>query len=494
MSDLYINGKWVEGEGEELRSFHPHDEEVFHRTRSATKSQVKESVSAAKNAEEKWKELSKVDRAEYLWEVYDKIKEDVDNLGKIVSKECGKEISEGKADVTEAYHMVEFAAGLGRHPNGEIIPSEIPSKDSYMRRKPVGTIGCITPWNFPVAIPVWHICIPLIFGNTIVFKPSEKTPYCGKKVAKLFDNLPDGVFNMVQGSGNPVGKEIVDNSKTNVVQFTGSAEVGWKINEKVSDDYHKSAACEMGGKNAVLVTDEADMDIALNSGIMSSYKTTGQRCVSSERLIVHSDIYEDFKDKFVKLSKQIKIGNPLDEETFMGPMIDKSQLKKFKQYNKLVREDEDTNVLLDMEELDRDSGYYVGPFVYECEWDNGKDFLTEEVFGPHVALIEYNGDIEEGIRINNDVDYGLAGAVVTEDYRQMNKYRDKAELGLAYANLPSIGAEVQLPFGGIKKSGNGKPSARGIIEFCTERTAWTVNNSKDIELAQGLSSDINLED
>ena len=494
MSDLYINGEWVEGDGEKFESSNPHNEEVLFETKKASKTQVREAVQAANEAEDKWQEKSKVERAEYLWDIYYEIKENYEELGEIVSKECGKEISEGKADATEAYHMVEFAAGLGRHPDGEAIPSEISSKDSYMMRKPVGTIGCITPWNFPIAIPVWHIAIPLVYGNTIVFKPSEETPFCGKKVAELFSELPDGVFNLVQGSGEVVGNSLVGHDGINVVQFTGSANVGWNINEKVSGDYNKSAACEMGGKNAILVTDKADMEIALNSAIMSSYKTTGQRCVSSERLIVHEDIYDEFKKKFVELSKQINIGNPLEDDTFMGPLINEAQVKKFNHYNKLVQSDNEAKVLLNMADLDRDSGHYVGPFVYEVEWLPEKKFLSEEVFGPHIALIKYSGDVENGIEINNDVEYGLAGAVITEDYRQMNKYRDKAELGLSYANLPSIGAEVQLPFGGIKKSGNGKPSARGIIEFCTERTAWTVNNSKDIELAQGLSSDIKLEE
>jgi aldehyde dehydrogenase (NAD+) len=232
---------------------------------------------------------------------------------------------------------------------------------------------------------------------------------------------------------------------------------------------------------------------------MSSFKTTGQRCVSSERLIVHEDVYDEFKRRFVDLAEDVAVGDPLDEDTFMGPVIDEGQVEKFHRYNELARE-EGANVLVDRAELDpeeipdgHEDGYWVGPFVYEVDYDPDLRCIHEEVFGPHVALIEYSGTIEDAMEIHNDVPYGLAGAIVSEDYRQINHYRDHRKAGLAYANLPCIGAEVQLPFGGVGKSGKGAPSAREAIEAVTERTAWTVNNSKDIEMAQGLSADIKTE-
>jgi aldehyde dehydrogenase (NAD+) len=268
----------------------------------------------------------------------------------------------------------------------------------------------------------------------------------------------------------------------------------------------------MGGKNAIVITENADLDIALHSAVMSSFKTTGQRCVSSERLIVHEDVYDEFKARFVDVAGSIAVGDPLEEDTFMGPVVDESQVEKFGQYNDLART-EGANVLVDREELDDEeipdvgptaaesggeasyaNGHWVGPFVYEIEYDPELRCLREEVFGPHVALVEYSGGIERAVEIHNNVDYGLAGAVISEDYRQINYFRDRAEIGLAYANLPSIGAEVQLPFGGVKKSGSGPPHARDVIEAVTERTAWTVNNDEDIEMAQGLSADITTQD
>ncbi|QLH78736.1 aldehyde dehydrogenase family protein [Halosimplex rubrum] len=494
----YVDGEWTVGESEgTFESANPATGETLGEFYRATPTDVERAVTAAEEAFEEWRRLSYIDRAEVLWEVYHELRDRTDELGEIVTRECGKEISEGRADVVEAAHMVEWAAGNARHPHGDVVPSEIAAKDAYMRRKPRGVVGCITPWNFPVAIPFWHVAVALVEGNTVVWKPAEQTPYCGQIVAEMMIDagVPPGVFNVVQGFGD-AGNAIVEDERVSTVLFTGSAEVGHKIDEKLGGVPGRDAALEMGGKNAIVVTDEADLDIALHSAVMSSFKTTGQRCVSSERIIVHTDVYDEFKARFVDLAEDVAVGDPLEEDTFMGPVVDESQVEKFGEYNDLARE-EGANVLVDREELDdseipegHQDGHWVGPFVYEVDYDPDLRCIHEEVFGPHVALIEYDGDIERAVEIHNDTDYGLAGAVVSEDYRQINYYRDHAEVGLAYGNLPSIGAEVQLPFGGVKKSGKGAPSAREVIEAVTERTAWTLNNSKDIQMAQGLSADI----
>ncbi|SEP27850.1 aldehyde dehydrogenase (NAD+), partial [Halogranum amylolyticum] len=481
----YIGGEWTDGDGSEtFESENPATGEVLGEFRRGTESDVDAALAEAEEAAEEWQALSHIDRAEYLWEIYHELRERTDELGEIVSKECGKEISEGRADVIEAYHMVEWAAGDARHPKGDVVPSEIPSKDAYMRRKPRGVVGCITPWNFPVAIPFWHMAVALVEGNTIVWKPAEQTPWCGQIIAEMFEEagIPEGVFNMVQGFGD-AGASIVEDERVDTVLFTGSAEVGHEVAEKVAQQPGKLAACEMGGKNNVVITEEADLDIAVHSALMSSFKTTGQRCVSSERLVVHEDVYDEFKERFVELAQNVSVGDPLEEDTFMGPLIEAEHKEKVTKYNQLAK-DEDVNVLVDRTELDaeeipegHEDGHWVGPFVYEADaWEDLR-CTHEEVFGPHVALLKYSGDVEEGVAIQNDTDYGLAGAIISENYRQINYYRDNAEVGLAYGNLPCIGAEVHLPFGGVKKSGNGYPSAREIIEAVTERTAWTLNNS-----------------
>jgi aldehyde dehydrogenase (NAD+) len=494
----YVEGEWVDGDGTEtFDSENPATGETLGTFRRGTETDVERAVAAAEDAAEAWRGLSYIDRAEYLWEIYHELRDRHEELGEIVTKECGKEISEGKADVTEAWHMVEWAAGDARHPHGDVVPSEIPAKDAYMRRKPRGVVGCITPWNFPVAIPFWHMAVSLVEGNTVVWKPAEQTPWCGQVIAEMFDDtgIPDGVFNMVQGFGD-AGNAIVEDDRVDTVLFTGSAEVGQQIASKVGGEPGKLAACEMGGKNGIVITENADLDVAVHSAVMSSFKTTGQRCVSSERLIVHTDVYDEFKRRFVEVAESVAVGDPLDPDTFMGPLIEADHVEKVTGYNDLARR-EDVNVLVDRTELGADEipdghedGHWVGPFVYEADAHAPLRCTHEEVFGPHVALLEYEGDIEEAVGIHNDTDYGLAGAVISEDYRQINHYRDNAEVGLAYGNLPCIGAEVQLPFGGVKKSGNGYPSAREVIEAVTERTAWTLNNSKEIEMAQGLSADI----
>lgn len=497
----YVNGEWIRSKDSNriFRNMNPSNGETISKCMDGDEETVNEAVKVAKNSFDSWKALSYIDRAEYLWDIHTKLKDNVDRLGRIVSKDCGKEISEGKADIVEAAHMVEWAAGNARHPHGEIIPSEISEKDSYMRRKPRGVTGCITPWNFPIAIPFWHMAVTLVEGNTVVWKPSEETTKCGQVIAEIMDevDIPDGVFNLVQGYGTSVGSSIVDHNDVQTVLFTGSAEVGNKIQQKVSKTSGKQVACEMGGKNGIIVTNNADIELSVKSSILSSFKTTGQRCVSSERIIVHKDVYNEFKEKFVSISNSIQVGDPLEEDTFMGPLINEEQVKKFNKYNEIA-ESEGANVLVDRsdinvpEELNND-GNWVGPYVYEIEYDSSHRCLQEEVFGPHVALIKYDGNIDKAIEIHNDTDYGLTGAIMSEDRREINKFRDNAEVGLAYANIPCIGAEVQLPFGGLKKSGNGYPSAREIIEVVTDRTAWTVNNGEDIELSQDLSSEINTE-
>jgi aldehyde dehydrogenase (NAD+) len=498
----YIDGEWVDGDGTEtFHSENPATGETLGEFQEATPGDVDRAVAAADEAFDEWRELSRIDRAEYLWDVYHELRDRTEELGEIVTRECGKEISEGKADVVEAAHMVEWAAGDARHPKGDIVPSEIPAKDAYMRRKPRGVTGCITPWNFPVAIPYWHMAIALVEGNTVVFKPAEQTPLCAQVIAEMFDDagIPDGVFNMVQGFGD-AGNAIVENDAVDTVIFTGSAEVGHLIQDTLGGVPGKRAACEMGGKNSVVITESADLDIAVHSAVMSSFKTTGQRCVSSERLIVHTDVYDEFKRRFVEVAESVAVGDPLDEETFMGPVIEPDHFEKVAAYNQLAR-DEGVNVLVDRTELadeeipaGHEDGNWIGPFVYEADPYEDLRCTHEEVFGPHVALLEYDGDIEEAVDLQNDTEYGLAGAIISEDYRQINYYRDRAEVGLAYGNLPCIGAEVQLPFGGVKKSGNGYPSAREAIEAVTDRTAWTLNNSTDIEMAQGLSADITTQD
>lgn len=491
----YIDGEWVaSASGETFESVEPADRSRTLGTfQKSTREDAEQAIQAAKDAQEEWESLSRIDRAQYLRKVFQLIDERTDELGELVSRECGKELSEGKADVVEASHMARYAFGNARQPSGEVVDSEIPAKDSYVHRHPVGVVTSITPWNFPIAIPMWHIAITLVEGNTMVFKPAEQTPKCGVKLMELFDEagLPDGVLNMITGYGEDAGAPLVEHDDVDSVLFTGSCAVGEHIQE-ITAETGKMTACEMGGKNALIITEDADMDIAVHAAIMSAFKTTGQRCVSAERLIVHEDVVDEFQDRFVSAAENITYGHPVEDDVFMGPLVDEQQREKTREWNQTVRDLDATDVLLDREDVDGDAyedGWFVGPFIYRTDYNPDLTVIHEEVFGPHCAIIPYS-DFDEALDIHNSVEYGLAGAIITEDYRKMRRYRNEAEIGLGYANLPSIGAEVHLPFGGVKRSGSGIPAGKDIIQAVTHRTAWTVNHEKEIEMAQGLNADI----
>ncbi|MBI3995667.1 MAG: aldehyde dehydrogenase family protein [Nitrospirae bacterium] len=491
----FIDGQWVDSHTHDtFESRNPADrDEVLGTFPRSNAKDVDEAVHAARKVFPAWRAMSRIKRGEVFDQFVQLIKKDHEELSRLMARECGKAINESRADVTEGIHMAQYVFGAARMPAGDVIASEIPEKDAYMRRHPKGVVAAITPWNFPFAIPLWLLGPSLVEGNTVVFKPSEDTPLMGQKVVEYLERagIPPGVLNLVQGDGEDAGRPLVAHSDVDVVAFTGSFDVGSEIRKVCAQSPHKMAVCEMGGKNAVIVFDDADFQIALNAALLSAYKTTGQRCVSSGKLIVHEALYSKFCEVFVKLSKRVNIGDPLNEKTLMGPLINESGRKKMEHYNDLARK-EGGRVLLEgggLRGVEYGKGCYVSPFVYQMDYTPKSRVLREEVFAPNVAIVPFR-TIEEAIAIYNDTDYGLALAVITEDYRKARRIREECEYGLGYVNLPSIGAEVHLPFGGVKRSGTGMPSAATLIDAVTHRTAWTVNNAKEIKMAQGLKAEI----
>jgi aldehyde dehydrogenase (NAD+) len=302
--------------------------------------------------------------------------------------------------------------------------------------------------------------------------------------------FPPGAINLVHGFGE-VGEALVKNPGVNIVLFTGSWDVGHRIQRLSAEMDDRIVACEMGSKSAVIVCDDARLDLAVNAALISGFKTSGQRCVSAGRILVHEKRFDEFAQKLVAQAKRLKIGEPLDPGHFTGPVIHSEALEKIEGYNALAKQEKAT-VLLDggrMTDPDHKGGCYLSPFVYRQEHGPDKRTIREEVFGPHLALIPFK-DNEDAVRIYNDTRYGLSLAVITESYRTMRWFRDECEYGMGYVNLPCIGAEVHLPFGGVKRSGNGHPSAAGLIETVTHKTAWTVNHGTDIKMAQGLTVDV----
>lgn len=488
-----INGQWSDT-GKDFESTNPANiKETVGTAPLSGKPEVDAAVAAAKQAYSEWRDWSWVRRAEIIDRFAQLLKRDTEELSKIVTRECGKPLNEGRADVVEAIHMAQYVAGLGRMPNGFTISSEVAAKDAFILRKSKGVIACITPWNFPVAIPLWVALPSVVAGNTVVFKPSEETPICGHMLAELFKEagFPDGVINVIHGTGADAGDPLVKHPDVAAILFTGSRAVGKYIQQVAAAEMHKFVATEMGGKNAVIILEDANLDIAVPAAVMSAFKTSGQRCVSSGRLIVDKKIEKEFTSRFVDTVKRITVGDGLDEHTFMGPLINEEGVEKWKHHREKAIE-EGGEVLIDGAEI-KDSahecGNFVSPFVYRMQYKPNTFALREEAFSPHVAIIPVDG-MEQAVKVYNDTDYGLSMAVITEDYRKWRWVRDHADYGLGYVNLPSIGAEVHLPFGGVKGSGNGHPGAEGIIDAVTHRVAFTVNHSLEIVMAQGLSTKI----
>lgn len=488
-----INGQWAESD-ETYQSLNPANRNhIVGVVPKASAAQVDEAVKAARAAYDPWRSKSWVQRAEIIDNFAQLLKRDLDELTRLVTIECGKPLNEGYADVVEALHMAQYMAGRGREAIGLCISSEIPEKDAYILKKPKGVVGVITPWNFPVAIPLWGVLPSVLAGNTVVWKPSEETPICGHRMAELFEEagFPKGVINVVHGMGETTGDAIVKHSNVNVILFTGSRAVGKMIQASAAAEAHKFVATEMGGKNATIVLEDAKMDLAVSACLMGAFKTSGQRCVSSGRLIVDKKILDEFTERFVEGAKKLRVGDGLKEGTFIGPLIAPEGVAKWKHHNAKAIE-EGAEVLFEGKELTEGEwadGNFVQPFVYRFKDYKPNTFcLREEAFSPHVAIIGVDG-LEEAVNVYNDTDYGLAMAVITEDYRKWRYVRDKAEFGVGYVNLPSIGAEVHVPFGGVKSSGNGHPAAEPILEAVTHRVAFTVNHSEKLVMAQGLSAD-----
>lgn len=488
-----IDGHWLPCP-QEFESLNPANvKETVGTAPLSGKAEVDAAVAAAKRAYETWRDWSWVRRADIVDTFAQLMKRDLEDLSRLVTRECGKPLNEGRADVVEAIHMAQYVAGLGRMPNGFTISSEIPAKDAFILRRPKGVVACITPWNFPIAIPLWVALPSVLAGNTVVFKPSEETPICGHRLAELFHEagFPPGVINVIHGTGHDAGDPLVKHPDVAVILFTGSRAVGKYIQQTAAADMYKFVATEMGGKNACIILEDANLDIAVPAAVLSGFKTSGQRCVSSGRIIVDRKLEKEFTGRFLDTVKRIKVGDGLAEDVFMGPLINQEGVEKWKRHREKAIE-EGAEVLIDGTELrgkEHECGNFVSPFVYRMEYRPGTFSLREEAFSPHVAIIPVDG-MEQAVKVYNDTDYGLSMAVITEDYRNWRWVRDHAEYGLGYVNLPSIGAEVHLPFGGVKGSGNGHPGAEGIIDSVTHRIAFTVNHAEEIVMAQGLSTKI----
>lgn len=488
----WIGGRWEDAADAWFENHNPaRSKEVVGRYPRATPADVDRAVAAARAAYPDWRRTSRIKRGETFLRLACLMEDKIDELASVMARESGKLLDEARAEVIEGLHMVHYVFGVARQPSGHVVESEIEAKDLYVRRKPRGVVGVITPWNFPFAVPLWMLGPSLLEGNTVVFKPSEETPETGQRMVELFveAGFPAGTINLIHGIGEEAGDALARHEDVDVICFTGSYEVGAHIRMLAAQCDHKTCACEMGSKSAVIVCEDADLDLAVDASLLSSFKTSGQRCVSAGRLLVHANLVDAFVERFADKAQRLKFADPFDPEAFSGPLINEQGMQKVLDYNELARA-EGARVVLDGERMTDAShadGYFLSPFVYVQQAKPGIRTIREEVFGPHVAIIPFADDAE-GIHIYNDTPYGLSMAVITDDYRRWRLYRDECEYGMGYVNLPCIGAEVHLPFGGVKRSGNGQPSAAALVDAVTHRTSFTVNHDRAITMAQGMSA------
>ena len=503
----YINGKWQATE-EMYTKLNPSTGKAQGAFPSSGPMEVEMAVEAARRTFSKWKKVSRFVRSDYMNEVAKIIERRREELATVISLETGKTFNESIAEVNEALHMAQYAFGSGRYPHGEAVASEIQDKDSYMLRKPKGVIGIITPFNFPLAIGMfWNAAPALVEGNTIVIKPSEDAPMSTQMAVQIYEEagIPHGVINLVHGSG--LTGNLLARSDIDHICFTGSAEVGQHIRKVAAESWHKTTSCEMGSKSACIIFDDVEVDLSIEAAVASAFKLSGQRCVSSGRMIVQRSIYDEFCKRFAAEASKIKTGNPFktvfstsgdpgcvgweeqvpDESISYGPIINEQGFNKVKKYNDMVLVDRDADVLLEPTYNDINGrAFFSTPMVYKSEWRGIEaPYLRDEVFGPHVAIIPFD-TIEDAIRIYNDTEYGLAVGVLTNDFRKARVMRDECDAGMIYWNGGSIAAESHLAFGGVKKSGNGFPSAARTVRAVTHEISWTVNHANKLTFPQGM--------
>ncbi len=484
----FVGGKWVPAaSGKTFENRNPADrDEIVGLFPTSDRRDVDAAVEAARKAYYGWKGTPAPRRAEILYAAGEILKRDKEKLARLMTREMGKVLAETRGDVQEAIDMAFLAAGEGRRLFGFTTPSELPNKFAMCIRQPVGVCAFVTPWNFPMAIPAWKSMAALIAGNTIVIKPATDTPASVVALARVLEEagLPPGVFNVVMGSGGEVGDPLVQHPDVRVVSYTGSTEVGRRISQACAPTF-KRLHLEMGGKNAILVMDDADVDLAVDGAVWGAFGTTGQRCTASSRLLVHRGVYGAFVEKLVARARALRVGNGLDEKVEMGPCISEKQRETVADYVEIGKA-EGAKLLSGGEKLTGGAlgkGWFFAPTVFADA--NAKMRVScEEIFGPVTTVVPI-GSLEEGVEVANSVPYGLSGSIYTRDVNKAFAAMRDFETGIFYVNSSTIGAEVHLPFGGIKDTGNGHREA-GIagLDVFTEWKSIYVDFSGRLQKAQ----------
>ena len=483
-----INGEWTEPRsGEALENRNPaNTTELVGVFPASGADDVALAVDAAKAAFKKWRLTPAPRRAEILFRAAEILVQRKEDYARDMTREMGKVLAETRGDVQEAIDMTYLMAGEGRRQFGQTTPSELPNKFAMSVRAPVGVAGLITPWNFPMAIPSWKVMPALVCGNTAVLKPAEDTPLSTWHLAQALSEagLPPGVLNVVFGDGPSAGASVVNHPGIDLISFTGSTEVGRMVSQACAPSF-KKCHLEMGGKNIIIVMDDANLDLALDGAIWGGFGTTGQRCTAASRVAVHKKVYGEFLEKFVARAKALRVGDGLDPSVQMGPCISEQQLQTVMSYVEIGRQ-EGAKLATGGHRLESGAfarGWFHEPTVFvDCE--PRMRICEEEIFGPVVCLMAF-GTWEEALEIANGVSYGLSAAVYTRNVNCAFQAQRDLETGIVYINAPTIGAEVHLPFGGLKNTGNGhRESGLAALEFYSDWKTVYVDYSDRLQRAQ----------
>ncbi len=483
---IYVNGEWIGSTSEELFDVtNPANGEALARFPQGTPEDVEKAVEAAKESFAKWKRTPPAKRGELLLRAGAILRERKDELGKLLARENGKIVAEARGEVQEAIDFFEYIAGEGRRLLGETVATELPDKFAMTVRLPVGIAGLITPWNFPIAIPSWKIGAALVSGCTVVFKPASGTPILGAELVKTLEEagLPPGVLNMVTGRGSVVGDAIVNSPAVSVVSFTGGVETGRDVYAGGARRL-ANVGLELGGKNPIILLEDADQELAMEGVLFAAFGTAGQRCTACSRLILHEKIYDEFLEDLVEETEDLKVGDPLDPSVDVGPVKGPEQEEKILRYVEIGKE-EGAKLACGGAKLTGggyDLGCFIQPTIFEAKPE--MRIATEEIFGPVLSVLAAR-NYEEAVRIANGVEYGLSSSIYTRDVNVAFRAIQDLEAGITYINAPTIGAEVQLPFGGVKNTGSGaREAGTTAIEEFTEIKSVYVDYSGRLQKAQ----------
>jgi acyl-CoA reductase-like NAD-dependent aldehyde dehydrogenase len=466
----HIDGEWISGAKTSNNLNPANTEHVLGTYPLLSEQDATNAIDAAHRAFPAWRATPAPKRASILFKALELMRERSDELAKALTLEEGKTFAESKGEVQKSCNILEFIAGEGRRLNGETVPSEMTHTLAYTVREPLGVVGLITPWNFPVAIPVWKIAPALVAGNTVVFKPASLTPWTGELVSRIFldAGLPKGVLNFVTGGGSTVGNTIVQDKRVKALSFTGSNEIGMQLYVEGAKRGAK-VQCEMGGKNPIVILDDADIELAAIATVQGAFGSTGQRCTATSRAIVTNGIADAFVERVLQLTQEIVSGDGMDAATTTGPAVDASQMQTVLDYIEIAKEDgaELRCGGKRLDEGDLAKGFFVAPTLFDHVKPDMR-IAQEEVFGPLLSVIRVDTP-EEAIKVANNVEFGLTSSIYSNDVNKVFQFLDLIETGITHVNSPTMGGEAQLPFGGVKATGIGhREMGKTAIEFYSE--------------------------